>query len=338
MIQYPVLAADAVVGVTAPSSGVPEELHDLLKTASMRLRRQGHEVIIQETAWTQESVRSAPAAKRAEEFHELMKNDKVGLILPPWGGELLIEALEFINFADLKNKWVLGYSDTSTLLLAITLQTGIATAHGTNLIDLRGEYTDLTTGMWKKVLSTQRGSFILQTSSSHYQKQWKHDEPSPCVFHLTELTEWKTVSGKPAVMKGRLLGGCVDTIRHLIGTPYGDVKSFRNTYLPGKPLLWYMENCELSPTDLRRSLVQMKYAGWFENCGGVLFGRSAVNASVDGYSAENVYRELAEELGVPVVYDIDCGHQPPQITFINGAWAEAEVDPAGKGTILQHFI
>lgn len=113
-------------------------------------------------------------------------------------------------------------------------------------------------------------------------------------------------------MQGRLLGGCIDVIRHLIGTPFGDVQYFRNHMIPGDPLIWYLENCEMSVTDLRRSLVQMKLAGWFTGCAGVMFGRSAANRQVEDYTVEDVYRKLSEELQVPVLYDIDCGHVPPQ--------------------------
>lgn len=68
----------------------------------------------------------------------------------------------------------------------------------------------------------------------------------------------------------------------------------------------------------------------------LMFGRSPANRPVEGYIAEDIYRELAEELQISVVYDIDCGHVPPQITFINGAYAEAEVEN-GQGTITQYF-
>ncbi|HAW88208.1 MAG TPA: LD-carboxypeptidase, partial [Enterococcus sp.] len=89
---------------------------------------------------------------------------------PPWGGELLIEILDSVDFDALQPKWIVGYSDISTLLLAVTLKTGIATAHGTNLIDLRGNYSDKTTAMWKSVLETGKGESILQHSSEKYQK------------------------------------------------------------------------------------------------------------------------------------------------------------------------
>ncbi|MFJ5714520.1 S66 peptidase family protein [Neobacillus sp. NPDC093127] len=336
MITYPHLKNGATIGVTAPSSGVATELHELVKLACSRLEQKGFQVLCGDTVWSHYKAKSAPAVKRAAEFNGLMADSDTDIIIPPWGGELLMEVLEHIDYENIKNKWVLGYSDISGLLLAITLKTGIATAHGTNLIDLRGEFSDETTAMWESVLSTETGESVLQHSSDQYQKEWNHADPSPCVFHLTEKTQWKTVSNRNVKMQGRLLGGCIDIIRHLIGTPFGDVQSFRNQHINGEPVIWYLENCEMNTADLRRSLVQMKLAGWFDHCSGLMFGRSPANTPVDNYTVEDVYQDLVDELDIPIIYDIDCGHVPPQITFINGAYAEVEA-AEGKGTVLQFF-
>ena len=336
MIKYPFLEKGTTIGVTAPSSGVPSDLHGLLNAAFKRMEKEGYSIVSGDTIWTQDKAKSAPAKKRAEEFNQMMQNENIQFIIPPWGGELLIEILEFIDFENIKNKWVLGYSDVSLLLLAITLKTGIATAHGTNLVDLRGEYSDNTTGMWQNVLSTKIDESIFQHSSEKYQKEWQHDNPSPCIFHLTEPTFWKSTKNEKVKVQGRLLGGCIDVIRHLVGTPYGDVNSFKEKHIKGESIIWYLENCELNTTDLRRSLVQMKLAGWFDNCSGILFGRSAANTTVSNYTVEDIYEELSKELEIPILYDIDCGHVPPQITFINGAYAEVEAEN-GKGTVLQIF-
>ncbi|MFF3925660.1 S66 family peptidase [Paenibacillus lactis] len=336
MIHYPFLQEGATIGIPAPSSGVEAELHGLLRQAINRMESRGFRTIVGDTVWTQEKAKSAPARIRAQELNAMLQNEAIDLIVPPWGGELLIEILEHIEFDQVSPKWILGYSDTSVLLLALTLVRGIATAHGTNLIDLRGEQTDPTTSRWQTVLSTSRGGSVAQQSSESYQKEWQHDNPTPWIYHLTEPTEWKSVTGAPAQMKGRLLGGCIDVIRHLIGTPYGDVTSFQQQYIGNEPILWYFENCELSTTDLRRSLVQMKLAGWFANCSGILFGRSAANHAIENYEAEDVYQDLTRELGVPIVYDIDCGHVPPQMTLINGAYAEVDVKD-GKGMVVQTF-
>lgn len=336
MITYPFLEKGALIGVTAPSSGVEPELHELIKQSCKRMKLKGFDVTCGDTIWTQDKAKSASAKKRADEFNKMMIDENIDLIFPPWGGELLIEILEEIDFSNIQNKWVLGYSDTSVLLLAITLTAGIATAHGTNLIDLRGEYSDETTAMWEKVLSTKSGEYVLQYSSSKYQEKWQHDQPTPCVFHLTETTRWKTISNKKVEMEGRLVGGCIDVIRHLIGTPFGDVRSFRKNFINDAPLLWYFENCHLSTTDLRRTLVQMKLAGWFDNCAGIMFGRSAANMPVGNYTIEDVYQDISEQLHVPIAYDIDCGHVPPQMTFINGSYVEVIVEE-GKGTVRQSF-
>jgi muramoyltetrapeptide carboxypeptidase len=80
----------------------------------------------------------------------------------------------------------------------------------------------------------------------------------------------------------------------------------------------------------------MKLAEWFDNCSGLMFGRSAANQPIENYTVEDIYKEISEELQIPIIYDIDCGHVPPQMTFINGAYAEIEVED-GKGSVKQYF-
>ncbi|BBH20665.1 LD-carboxypeptidase [Paenibacillus baekrokdamisoli] len=337
MIKYPSFEKKATIGVTAPSSGGSVDSHEMIRLACSRFEEKGYGIICGDTVWTQSKAKSAPARKRAQEFNDMMRDDSIHLIFPLWGGELLVEIMEFIDFESIKDKWIVGYSDISVLLLAITLRTGLATAHGTSFVDLRGEQTDPTTAMLETVLSTEMGASVLQHSSESFQKDWQQDRPSPYLYQLTEPTYWKMTSTHQNVsLQGRLLGGCIDVIRHLIGTPYGDVRHFSNHFINGEPILWYLENCEINTVDVRRSLVQMKLAGWFENCSGILFGRSNANQPIDGYTIEDVYQDLTEELGVPIIYDIDCGHVPPQITLINGAFAEVEVKD-GKGTVRQYF-
>ncbi|MNB79771.1 Microcin C7 self-immunity protein MccF [compost metagenome] len=337
MITYPILKPGAVLGVTASSLGADEAHRDVFDEAVERMRQRGYRVTLGETVYKYDKARSAPGRERGTECNQMMQDEDIDLIIPPWGGELLIEMLEFIDFDRIRPKWVMGFSDISLLLLAITLRTGIATAHGPSLGDLRGLKTDETTAMWQKVLSTPPGGIIVQQSSLMHEGTGEPSaEVSSYLFGQNTLTLWKTVSGQDVSLKGRLLGGCIDVIRHIIGTPYGDVQHFNSQFAGGEPIIWYLENCELNTADLRRSLVHMKYAGWFDNCSGILFGRSGGNQPVLGYTAEDVYRDLAEELQLPVLYDLDFGHVPPQMTLVNGAYAEVEVIN-GRGTVKQYF-
>jgi muramoyltetrapeptide carboxypeptidase LdcA involved in peptidoglycan recycling len=60
----------------------------------------------------------------------------------------------------------------------------------------------------------------------------------------------------------------------------------------------------------------MKLAGWFDHCNGIMFGRSSAQKIEGDYELIDLYRTLSTELAIPILYDIDCGHLPPQLTLI----------------------
>ena len=127
-IRYPEpLRAGHTISITAPSSGVVEKLHPRLDLCLRHLRELGFDVVEGRCLRNDCKHVSAPREERARDFMALWDDPQVKSILPPWGGELLINLLPCLNFDDLAAgtpKWVLGYSDTSTLLFAITIMTG----------------------------------------------------------------------------------------------------------------------------------------------------------------------------------------------------------------------
>ncbi|MCM3745291.1 LD-carboxypeptidase [Sporosarcina luteola] len=334
MIRYPKpLQLGDTIGVTAPSSGVDESLHHLVHNAKRQFEKRGCRVHIGDTVWTQNKSVSAPKEIRAAELMAMFKNPDICAIIPPWGGEILMEILPFINWEDIKPKWVLGYSDMSTFLFALTVQTGIATAHGPNLVEMRSDEWEPVASKFMDVLQASAGSTIEQHSSELFQSKWQHDAPDdPYVYKLDSPTEWKTIGTDNIEMEGRYLGGCIDTIRHLVGTPYGDIHSFQKKFLNNEPILWYFENCEMNATDFHRTMLQFVYAGWFTNAAGIIFGRSRAGQEVGGFTVLDSMERIKELTGLPIVYDADIGHVPPQITFVNGASGRVTVEN-GKGKV-----
>ncbi|NYF25117.1 S66 peptidase family protein [Sporosarcina sp. JAI121] len=327
MIRYPEpLKIGQTIGVTATSSGVESELHHLLRKAAHQFEKRGFSVLLGETVWTNEKLTSTPKEMRLAEFKEMMEDDDVYAVIPPWGGHFLSEILPLLNFGEMKPKWIVGYSDTSTLLLPITLLTGIATVHGTNFVDLRSDAWDPVTSKFIEVLTASRGEMIVQPSSEKHQSEWQHFAPSdPYVFKLDTETEWKTIGNKPVRFEGRLLAGCIDTIRHLVGTPFGDVKRFQEEFIAGEKIVWALENSDMDAPDFYRSILQLHNAGWFDNAAGIVFGRTAAGIAKGGFSDVDALERLGELTGLPIAYDADIGHVPPQMTFVNGAYAEIEV-------------
>lgn len=342
MIQFPKpLASGDLIAVTAPSSGVSGVALKRLDLVIAHLCDRGYRVVEGNCLRKEHKDASASCTDRANEFIRFLNDPDVSAILPPWGGELASEVLEFIDFEALRNvkpKWLLGFSDVSTLQLPLTLISGWATAHGPNLMDLAPTQTDpLTTGTMR-VLESSLDQPVEQFSSPMFQKEWtpyaaRVDAP----WNLTERTDWRRLDGLagPMSFRGRLIGGCLDTIAWLAGTQFGDVPAYvdRNK---SEGVILYFENVEMAPPGLVRALLALKRQGWFDRLAGLLIGRSAgpLPQSEENLSYPEALLAALGKLDFPVIYDVDIGHQPPQFTLINGAIAQVNFAD-GKGSISQ---
>lgn len=327
-IRYPrPLKAGDRIAITAPSSGVETGHLARLEIVLHHLRAQGFEVVLGNCLQGRQKHVSGTKQARAAEFQKFWFDDSIAAIMPPWGGELLIEILPLLDFPRLARstpKWFSGFSDLSTLQFALTLQTGIATLHGSNLMDLAPSQTDpLTTGLMK-AFTLSPGDVWVQRSSEKYQAKWIDFVTHPAApLNLTEPTRWRTLRGEAhAHFHGRIIGGCLDTIARLVGTPYGDLRRFKESFDEG--VILYFENCEMPPCELTRTLWGLRLAGWFDRLNGILIGRSN---GPDATSAANLsYAEALEsalgDLPFPIIVDADVGHRPPQLSIINGALAE----------------
>ncbi len=342
MIRFPKpLEPGDLIAVTAPSSGVAAAETPRLELVLRNLRAHGYRVVEGECLRGERKNASAPRDQRAHELMRFFTDPQVAAILPPWGGELAIELLTFVDFERLRSlppKWLLGYSDLSTLQLPLTLISGWATAHGPNLMDLAPSQTDPLTTSTLKILSLGPSTPVVQHASTHHQIEWNDFRVNPdASLNLTEPTAWKRLDGAtaPVEFSGRLIGGCLDTILHLAGSPYGDVPRFVRESGGDRAIL-YLENAEMGPAALVRALWGLRLNGWFDGLSGLMFGRSngPVPSGADSLTYEEALRAVLADVPYPVLYDVDIGHRPPQLTLINGALANVSFD-AGSGHIAQ---
>lgn len=342
MLRFPKpLCKGDLIAVTAPSSGVSGPALKRLDLVLDHLRSLGYRVVEGDCLRNEHKNASASREKRGRELMCFLIDPEVSAIFPPWGGELASELLEMLDFESLRSvqpKWFLGFSDLSTLQLPLTLISGWATAHGSNLMDLAPTQTDPLSTAVLSVLAADFTTPVRQNSSSHFQTKWvdfavKPDAP----LSLTEPAQWKRLNGSadPVAFRGRLIGGCLDTIAWLAGSKYGDIPNFVKESASRGTVL-YIENVEMAPPALVRALLAIRRSGWFNGLSGLLVGRSAgpVPASPDSLSYAEALSATLGDLLFPVLYDLDIGHQPPQFTLINGAVADVEF-AAGRGSISQ---
>ena len=344
MIIYPSpIKTGSVVGITAPSSGVDSKLHERLNLAELNLKNKGFEILEGNCLRSDFKQVSGSPEMRAADLMRLWNDPEVSFIYPPWGGSLLVEILPLLDFDQIKNspKWILGYSDISTLLLPITTLTDIATAHGTNLFDSVSSQSDPLTLNALQFLNLNKGDIFEQKSSELWQKEWPDLQKNfNCAYHLTEKTEWKILKKTDHCVEfsGRLIGGCLDSLAALTGTRFGAVPEFSHRYKNDKTII-YLENCEQDPYALCRILWNFKMAGWFKHTTGIVFGRNAKSDS--GKADDLTYVEAIENvlgnLNIPIVLDADIGNMPPQMTLINGALATVRCEN-GRGLVKQKLV
>lgn len=240
----------------------------------------------------------------------MLFDEEIDVIMPPWGGDFLIEILPYLDFetiATYKPKWIHGYSDISTLLISVTTKLGWATSHGPNILDLASENLDPLTSDIFNVMGNRNFS---QSPSMSYQIEWP---------------KWTIHNWGYHPIKGGLLGGCLDTMMRLAGTKYLPIKQFHETIQ--SKIIWYFESAYMCPEDIFRCMYQGFLLGWFENCAAILIGRISPNT----YRSSNIDVQLMVEkrlqwIDVPIITECDVGHFPPQLTLINGALAEITVD------------
>jgi muramoyltetrapeptide carboxypeptidase LdcA involved in peptidoglycan recycling len=337
-IQFPVaLRPGDRVGVTSPSSGVAARHRARLNFAVECVRARGYDVVMGACMDGASHV-SAPAAERAAELTAMLTEPSIRAVVPPWGGETAIDLLPLLDWeaiAAAAPTWFVGFSDISTLITPLTLRTAVATVHGNNLMDTPyGVPSDLAT--WLDIVALPAGASFTQSSPGmHRAGAWDDYAASP---HVTDLTlegkgNWVRLDGEgPVDVTGRLIGGCIETLGPISGTPFCDVARFAADHVP-EGLIVYVEAAEHDAFTICRHLHGMRLAGFFTGANAILVGRTTAPDG-DTLTQKQAVLDALGGLAVPIIGDIECGHVPPYLPILNGALARLRLT-GGTGSLTQ---
>lgn len=325
------------IGVCAPSSGVAPYLHKVLDHAIINVENLGYKVLLTESVRHDEKMVSADAKTRAKEFMELYQNDEVKAIIPPYGGEFLMDMLphlDFISLASMEPKWVCGYSDITTLLAPLTLLCDVATLHGSNFMNMGFKEIHDSDMLLFDVLANDKS---IQKSSEFFGDFVNFGDENAETYYLdkkTSIVRLKEI--EPVTFSGRIIGGCMDVLCPLIGTKYLDVKKFFESYQEDG-FIWTLESCEMNATQIYRAFWQMRQNNWFDQCKGILIGRPRGYYAQQDFTLVDAFHLAFEGMDIPILFGCDLGHIPPQMQLVNGAFATVEF-ANNKMTIIQEKI
>lgn len=301
--------ANAKIGVFSASSPISATVPARYQRGRAFLESKGFQVVDGALCGCQDFYRSGSIQARAAEFNRLLYREDIPILMAAIGGNNTNSILPYIDYAYLKRhpKVIIGYSDTTALLLAVYAKTGLVCFYGPALASSFGEFPP----------------FVEQTYASF--RQIVLEEAIPCVYEMPplwtdEFIDWsrqdRAKSGNsngwicvsPGVCTGRLIGGNLNTMEGFFGTGY--MPQIRQ----GDILL--LEDSMKDASTIERSFSLLKLAGVFEKAGGILLGKH--EKFDDNGTGRTPYEILLEVLGdtkVPILADFDCCHTHPMLTM-----------------------
>ena len=311
------------IAVTSPSSGVDDSLRGRLDFAVATVRSRGYDVVVGRCMDGATHV-SAPAAERAAELTAFLTDPEIRAVVPPWGGETAIDLVPLLDWEAIgaaEPTWFVGFSDISTLLTPMTLLTGVATLHGNNLMDTPYDVPAPLLSWLDIAAMPTGGSFTQASPGVHRSGGWDDWAATPEVTaHTFDATgSWTRLdpADDDVDVSGRLVGGCIETLCNLAGTPYADVARFAETHA-SEGLIVYVEAAEDDAATICRNLHGMRLAGFFAGARAVLVGRT----NAPDHPTLTQHEAVLDALGcldVPIIGDVECGHVPPHLPIVNGA-------------------
>ncbi len=296
------------VGIIAPSEPIINS-KDLEKT-KLYLERLGYKV--KASPHLSEAVGdyvAGSAEHRAADFNWAFSDPEVAAVFVAVGGMGASQILEQIDFSQIKKtpKIFAGYSDATTLQLALLAGTGLVTFHGPNALSLP-EYkiTGYTLpSFWKALAATGSGMVI---------------EPQ---------SEWQGLIAGSA--EGILVGGNLSCFCKLLGTTWDPVKESPKIFGKTAKYLFFWEEANEHFSEVMRSLWQLRNSGFFQMISGMIVGKLTDIAEKDYNDfphKKDLLREISRPFGFPILYGVDFGHDVPRATIPIGV--NAAIDTKTK--------
>lgn len=332
-MRYPeFLQKNQTIGFVAPSFGCTiEPYYSAFKNAQKTFHNKGYRTLTGSNCDKDDGIGiSTKPELCGKEINDFYTRKDCQVLISCGGGELMCEDVPYIDFDLLsksKPKWFMGFSDNTNLTFLLATLCDTAAIYGPNAPVYGME-------PWHPAVEDAFALLTGTKTTFHDYDKWeresKKDEEHPFEpYNVTEPVIVKRFPDEDAHIEGRLIGGCMDCLRTLLGTEFDHVGEFLEKY-KGDGFIWFLESCDLNVMDMSRCIWQMKHAGWFKYVKGFLIGRPFhFGEEMMGLDQYEAITHILKEVNVPIIMDINIGHLPPMIPVVCGAKASVEIKKTG---------
>lgn len=269
------------IGVMAPSSYVEREEIEHSKTM---LESLGYKIYIHEQTYTRHNQSAGTQNEKITALHDLYKNPEINAIWAAGGGNRALPLLNDLNYDVIKenSKPLIGFSDVTALLNAITARTGIINIHGDVFKNLYKNKSQLEETL--KLLSGKQRSM--------------------------DLTGCKILQHGKA--QGKMIGGNLSMFQYLVGTQ--DCPA-----LDGVLLL--LEDCSDEISRIDRMLAHLRRHKVFDSISALILGEFTDIKDTGrpfGFTLEDCVKENIHSTKLPIVMNAPFGHGIKRTAFAIG--------------------
>lgn len=295
------LPPGGTIGIVNPSS--PVELA-LLDSGIAALQARGFRVQVAPQVRVHDGHHAGSPESRAADFMAFYADPALDVIWCARGGSSALRLwplLDWDRLASLPPKMVVGYSDTTSLLIPLTQRVGTIALHGPLVFELGALASPLLDWQLR----------LLQEA-----------QPAGAVPGAASAT---LVPGSAA---GPLCGGCLSLVAATLGTPYQI-----NTL--GKLLL--IEDIDEAPHRIERYLLQFAEAGLLQSAAGFVVGQATDADESKTLPMRRLWSDLLIPYGKPTVLGFPFGHVPDNYALPLGIRARLDAD-MGTLTLLEAAV
>jgi len=305
LIKPRALKPGDTVAVVMPSTPVPDPdrlavIRRTVEHFGLRLRLGKH---VGKRTWNfQQSI-----DERVEDLHAVFADPEVRAVLPVAGGYGAMQILDRLDYGLIRKnpKIFVGYSDITSLHLALGKLAGLVTFHGPMIM---ASFSEFSQTWYRKALFEPKPLGLIRNSG----------DPNA----LRPAHPWRTVRG--GKVRAPLAGGNLTLMSTTMGTPY-EVDS------KGKILL--IEDVGEDTYSIDRMLTQLALAGKLQQAAGIVWGEcgdcgppvyrpSTATPFTLGETIDNILGRL----NIPVLSGLTIGHTGDQVTLPLGIMATLDAD------------
>jgi len=310
MIYGKRLQAGDTVGLIAPSGAI--RTPGALERAIRETERMGFRVKAGASCGGAYGYLAGTDEARARDFNEMFLDDEVDAVFCVKGGYGAMRILDMIDYEAVAAhpKIFAGYSDVTALHAALLKKCGLVTFHAPMPVSCWAD------GALDAVSAESMRAALMST------------QPVGPVVNPPQFARECLVEG---VCEGRLVGGNLTLMAHLLGTPYAfDVKDN----------ILFIEDVGEYTYSIDRMLTHMRLAGVFDACAGVIFGdfrRCETEYPDFGFTLREVIEDVVVPCGRPVFMGLQSGHCTPKLTLPLGAMCRMDAS-ACTLTVLEGAV